>query len=433
MGNALVQVVATGPQNVVINGQPEATLFKRVHRRITIFAIESVAQTFTGSVNFGNRVTATISRNGDLLTKMVLEVTLPAISATLNALGDPEGSSNTDTVTVKYVDNIGHFLLREIELEVGGISIVKHYGRWLHIWQELTRPSSKDSVYAKMVGSARSDLSATQAVSDNGVVTATPTSKLYIPLRFWFCDNYAAAFPLIACQYHDVKVNITFESFVNLTKSYITVVAADDGYAVGAPAIASGSLDATLYVDYVFLDNEERRNFATSSHEYLIEQLQYPSGESHSGQSTITRRLDGFNHPVKEIVFVAQLDSVLSTADNGTALDPANFSNGGAQMITSAKLLLNGNDRFSARSGDYFNWVQPYQHHTRGPATGIYVYSFATEPENTQPTGTCNFSRIDTAQLQLTIPTAASKTHVYMVNYNVVRFVSGMCGLSFSA
>ncbi len=402
MGNALVQVVATGPQNVVINGQPEATLFKRVHRRITIFAIESVAQTFTGSVNFGNRVTATISRNGDLLTKMVLEVTLPTLV-----------SSSGGGATAKYVDNVGYHLLQEIELEVGGISIVKHYGRWLHIWQELTRPAAKDSVHAKMIGSGRSDINTSSA-------TVTPTSKLYVPLRFWFCDNYAAAFPLIACQYHDVKVNITFASLSSVTNA-----------SAGSASISAGALDATLYVDYVFLDNEERRNFATSSHEYLIEQLQYPSSESHSGQSTINRRLDGFNHPVKEIVFVAQLDSVLSSA---TAKDPSDFSSAGAQMVSSAKLLLNGNDRFSTRAGDYFNWVQPYQHHTRGPSTGIYVYSFATEPENTQPTGTCNFSRIDTAQLQLTLSsTSASKTHVYMVNYNVVRFVSGMCGLSFSA
>ncbi len=426
MGNALIQLVATGPQNVVLNANPEGTLFKGFYRRITMFAIESVAQTFTGSVGFGNKVTATISRNGDLLTKMVLEVTLPALSVTTTG-----GTPADDVITLQYVDNIGHHLLREIELEVGGISIVKHYGRWLHIWQELTRPSEKDSGYGKMIGtqSQRSGLSTTGVYdADPKTVTLTAqSSKLYIPLQFWFCQNYSLAFPLIACQYHDVKVNITFASLSEITNAYIT---GNDGGAVGSVS-ASSALDATLYVDYVFLDNDERRQFATSAHEYLIEQLQYPSAESHSNQSTIIRRLDGFNHPVKEMIWVVQLDSVLSNASTKNLND---FSVSGAQMVNTAKLLLNGSDRFQERDGNYFNWVQPYQHHTRSPAVGIYVYSFATEPEKHQPTGTCNFSRIDNAQLQLALAsTSASKSHVYMVNYNVGRFVSGMFGQAYAA
>src|SRR5574343_122222 len=157
MGNALVQLVAVGPKNVVINGNPEATLFKGFYRRFTMFAIESVAQTFTGSVGFGNKVTATISRNGDLLTKMVLEVTLPTLAGTGEC----------------YIADVGHHLLQEIELEVGGISIVKHYGRWLHIWQELTRPASKDSVYNNMIGNNRSDLSTTLTNQAGGALALT--------------------------------------------------------------------------------------------------------------------------------------------------------------------------------------------------------------------------------------------------------------------
>ncbi len=393
MGNALIQLVATGPQNVILNAQPESTLFKGVFKRITMFAIESVSQTFNGSVGFGNKVTCMVSRNGDLLSKMVLEVTLPNLTA---------GA---------YVNNAGYHLLREVEVEIGGISIVKHYGRWMHIWQELTRPASKDTVHANMVGSGRSDLNTAPATNANA-------RKLYVPLQFWFCNNYALAFPLIACLYHDVKINITFASLAEVT--------------VGATVTTgTGSLDATLYVDYIFLENEERRNFASASHEYLIEQLQYPSAESHSGQSSVIRRLDGFNHPVKEIVWVVQLDATVTA---GAANNPNDFGDSGAQMVSDAKLVLNGNDRFSTRSGDYFNWVQPYNHHTRGPAVGINVYSFSTDPEKHQPTGTCNFSRIDTAQLQMTLGnTDPSKSHVYMVNYNVLRVVSGLAGLAFAA
>jgi hypothetical protein len=384
-----------------------------------MFAMESVKQTFNGSVGFGNRVQCQIARNGDLLSKMVLEVSLPGL--------------NDITGNISYVNDVGYHLLKEVELEIGGISIVKHYGRWMHIWQELTRPAEKDSNHDKMIGN-RTDV--TTAVS--GALPAP--GKLYVPLQFWFCNNYALAFPLIACQYHEVKVNITFASLSEVARSN----------SANAPT-ASGALSADLYVDYVFLDNDERRKFATSAHEYLIEQLQYPSSESHGDPtSAFTRRLDGFNHPVKEIVFALQCTERLSDVDQTNfgeiaSRQPSDFglsaaadAAGTLQTISDAKLILNGNDRFSSRDGNYFNWVQPYFHHTRGPSTGIYVYSFATEPEKHQPTGTCNFSRIDTAQLQLTPNTATAYgtgwvSHVYMVNYNVLRLVSGMAGLSFAA
>jgi hypothetical protein len=398
MGNALIQLVAVGPQNVMINGKPEATLFQSYFKRVTMFAMESVKQTFNGSVGFGNRVQCQIARNGDLLSKMVLEVSLPGL----------DGDTNSTDVT--YVDDVGYHLLKEVELEIGGISIVKHYGRWMHIWQELTRPAEKDAIHDKMIGN-RTDV----VPSSPGEALAAP-GKLYVPLQFWFCNNYALAFPLIACQYHEVKVNITFASLPEVAR--------------GTGLSAVGALSADLYVDYVFLDNDERRKFATSAHEYLIEQLQYPSAESHgTTSSTFTRRLDGFNHPVKEIVFVLQEGAELVSGQ------PSNFANGTAQTVDKSKLILNGNDRFSERSGEYFNWVQPYFHHSRGPATGIYVYSFATEPEKHQPTGTCNFSRIDTAQLSITpLGTLTDvQSHVYMVNYNVLRLVSGMAGLSFAA
>lgn len=419
MGNALIQLVAVGPQNVMINGKPEATLFQSYFKRVTMFAMESVKQSFNGSVGFGNRVQCQIARNGDLLSKMVLEVQLPGLTSTLS------GGDGSNSVSINYVNDVGYHLLKEVELEIGGISIVKHYGRWMHIWQELTRPAEQDSNHTNMVGGAlRSDLTTTLADQSDGAKTLAAPGKLYVPLQFWFCNNYALAFPLIACQYHEVKVNITFENLSTLSRSVVT-----GGGSMSSPA-AVGALNAELYVDYVFLDNDERRKFATSAHEYLIEQLQYPSAESHGTiSSAFTRRLDGFNHPVKEIVFVLQEDAELSTGQ------PSNFANGTAQTVDKAKLILNGNDRFSERSGEYFNWVQPYFHHSRGPSTGIYVYSFATEPEKHQPTGTCNFSRIDTAQLSITPlgTLTAVQSHVYMVNYNVLRLVSGMAGLSFAA
>jgi hypothetical protein len=346
---------------------------------------------------------------------MVLEVQLPGITA---------GAGTT----VQWIDDLGHYLINEVDLIVGGITVVQHYGRWFHIYSELTRTYEHDVTFQKMIGNSGFNPSL-QAATATAATKNAPTSKLYIPLRFWFCNNYALSFPMIACQYHDVQIYITFEQFNNLIQVSATSAAS---------TIASGtSLQATLYVDYIYLDQEERRNFAVSPHEYLIEQLQFTSPMSYSGQTSITARLDGYNHPVKEIVWALQNQNAYP-GQQSIATKPNDYTStgatGGVQIVSNAKLQLNGNDRFSTRDGDYFNWVQPYNHHTRGPVTGIYVYSFATEPEKWQPTGTCNFSRIDTAQLLLSLVNgSAYNLYVYMTSYNVGRFVSGLFGQAFAA
>jgi hypothetical protein len=428
MGGSTVQIVATGPQNVILNSNPEGTLFKGFYRRITMFAIESIQTTFVGTTDFGNKVSTIIGKNGDLISKILLEITLPSISVQVSG-----GIPTDDIIHLEYVDNIGHHILKEIEFEVGGVSITKHYGKWLHIWQELTRNKEQDNTYYKMTGnhSLRTDLF-TQAVytNTNQVLTLTPSNKLYVPLKFWFCNNYALAFPLISLSYFDVKLHIKFSSLSEITNAYIEQVALSDGGTI-SNVTANNELDVKMFVDYIFLDNDERRNFATSAHEYLIHELQYLPAESHQGQVSIKRNLDGYNHPIKEMIWVVQRDDYLRNGPNKNLND---FTNAGAQMVNSAKLQINGNDRFTARDGNYFNWVQPNQHHTRGPENGIYVYSFATEPELEQSTGTCNFSKIDKADLLMNLSyISPSKSHVYMINYNVIRFMSGMCGKAFSS
>ena len=406
MTQALIQLVAVGPQNVPINGKPEASVFRKAYQRVTHFALESVRQQFTGTVGFGNQVQCLISRNGDLLRQMELELTLPTLTA---------GAAAAD---FSWVPNLGEVLLRRVDLEVGGITIDTHYSRWFNIWQEVTRSTGKDSGYFKMIGNV-SDLTNTVTATVGNETLSAP-QKLYVPLKFWFCEHPELAFPLIACQRHDVKVYIQFESLENCVRS------------AGALPTAASALQADLYVTYVFLDGAERTNFATKAHEYLIEQVQFVGSESYNGQANITRRLDGFNHPVKEIAFVQQLDTAVSTA---ATRDLTDFTNGSdAPMVSSAKLVLNGNDRFSVRDGTYFEQVQPYYYHSRTPKTGINVYSFAEYPEEHQPTGTCNFSRIDNAQLVMQLSnTAASTSYVFMKSYNVGRFVSGLFGLAYAA
>ena len=379
MGGGLLQLVAYGAQDVYLTGNPQITFFKVVYRRHTNFSMEAISQTFNGITRYGSKVTAQISRNGDLISRLYVVVDLPDLSL---ATG------------VVYYDNYGQRLLKRVDIEIGGQLIDRQYSHWLYVWNELSLPIGKKDGYSKMTGG-------------DGSVLAT-TGKLHIPLEFWFCRNVGLALPLIALQYHEVKINIEFESSTNC------------GENIGA------NIDATLWVDYIFLDTDERRRFAQMSHEYLIEQVQFTGEEDASSKTSVKPKLN-FNHPVKELVWF------IST---GTGSDMFKFvQTAGVNPVKQAKLQLNGNDRFASRDGMYFNAVQPYQHHENVPSNpGINVYSFALKPEEHQPSGTLNMSRIDSAVLNIesleSMPDA--KLFVYAHSYNVLRILSGMGGLAYS-
>jgi hypothetical protein len=428
-----MQLVAYGAQDIYLTGNPMITYFKVVYRRHTNFAMESIMQTFNGTVNWGSRVTALISRNGDLVSGMTLEVILPL-------------------TTDRWTEHVGHFLIQQVEVEIGGQLIDRHYADWLEIWSQLTVPADKRTGYNQMIGQFPKDvLGQPQGLQEVGeaATLSVRERKLYIPLQFWFCRNVGLALPLIALQYHEVKVNVLFNTYENIA---LTV----DGLLPPAIARVTDTLDANLWVDYIYLDTDERRRFAQVSHEYLIEQLQLNS-ESVEVAANRTASLSlNFNHPVKELVWV------YSAAVNTAQRQPANYTAGTAQPVArvltlagnlatirlqdminpeiglalaSAKLQLNGHDRFASRDADYFNKVQPLAAHTCIPASpGIYVYSFALKPEEHQPSGTCNFSRIDNAKLELTARAAglAGTVKVFATNYNVLRVMSGMGGLAYS-
>jgi hypothetical protein len=389
MAGGLLQLVAYGSQDVYLSGNPQITFFKNVYRRHTNFALEAIEQTFNGTVDFGRRVSCTISRNGDLIHKMYLQVSIPATT----------GGTN-----FAWINYLGENMIKEVEISIGGTRIDRQYGQWLHIWGELTLTKSLEDTYKTMVGE-------TVGLTTTGATT--PAATLYVPLQFWFNRHAGLALPLIALQYHEVKCDIEFRPF---SECYVGTA--------GSTAILGG---ASLFCDYVFLDADERRQFAQSAHEYLIEQLQFTGSEAFA--ATSVRQKLNFNHPCKELVFVAQLDSVAATKEW------SDFSNGsGADHLVDAKLLLNGQDRFSTRKAGYFNLVQPYQHHTRGPSAGVYCYSFALKPEEHQPSGSVNMSRIDNATLQLSFASSAAlKLYTYAVNYNVLRVLSGMGGLAYSS
>ena len=238
-----------------------------------------------------------------------------------------------------------------------------------------------------------------------------PAKKVSVPLEFWFCRNVGLALPLIALQYHEVKINIDFESLANC---YTGTLKSGESPELG---------DVSLWVDYIYLDTDERRRFAQLSHEYLIEQLQF-TGDEYIRASSARIKLN-FNHPVKEIVWVTH------NGDNSWE----DFGMSGANPMKSALLQLNGQDRFMERTSEYFDTVQPYQHHENIPVNspGINVYSFALKPEEHQPSGSLNFSRIDTAYLAMKMNTFYTGTvKVFAVNYNVLRIMSGMGGLAYS-
>lgn len=504
MGGGLMQLVAYGAQDVYLTGNPQITFWKVTYRRHTNFAMESIEQTFNGQADFGRRVTCTVSRNGDLAYRTYLQVTLPEINS-------------SQAAHARWLDFPGHQLIENVEVEVGGQRIEKQYGDWMHIWCQLTMDKNQEAGYYKMVGNTTQltfvtdpsfadvdgpcDSNAPRQVC--APRNALPETTLYVPLQFWFCTNPGLALPLIALQYHEVKINLDLRAIDECLWAVDSLSAAGKA----TKAYANSLVSASLYVDYIYLDTDERRRMAQNPHEYLIEQLQYTGAES-VGSSANKIRLN-FNHPVKELVWVVQPDchvdycaslekdeslyaalgaqpfnytdaldalpnsikafgsdkGVDGTAafisgdvfqDGGMADDSVNQSTvsdagtfvlaetsldmhcWGENPVVTAKLQLNGQDRFSEREGTYFDQVQPWQHHTRAPDTGINVYSFALRPEEHQPSGTCNMSRIDNATLQLVLSNATvestntAKVRVYARNYNVLRIMSGMGGLAYS-
>lgn len=588
MPGGLFQLCAYGAQDVYLTGNPQITFFKVVYRRHTNFSVESIEQYFSGTINFGRKGTAEISRNGDLITQVFLKVVLPEVRYT----GD---FTRFGHVEFAWVRHIGHAIVDETELEIGGSQIDKHYGDWLHIWSELSCDTGHDYGLSKMLGDVP-ELTSISTLSwdvpDNNLLK--PSYTLYVPLQFYFCRNNGLALPLIALQYHQVKISVKFRP---AEQCYI----ASDAFKSGADNFELD--DASLYVNYVYLDTEERRRFAQVSHEYLIEQLQFTGEESIGNVNNGKFKLN-FNHPVKAIYWITKMgnyqggkfmiydhsdwevarqnaakllilaqfdldefgyfnevavdsgdesymgdggteyvginpadpseepyfvfnDSVTAEKFDGSTLigklspnvpllkrnkdvdlrdkvegviriytdfDNDNFIypevdkiirndltitdlsipidkydhdnrveyikrfdvtiwqhhnyglliDGTINPTTEAELQLNGQSRQSKRSGFWHDTVEPYMHHKRTPHDGLNVYSFSNRPEDHQPTGTCNFSRIDTAQLNLWLSHfnnskyadvfSDSDNHIliFAINYNVLRIMSGMCGVAYS-
>lgn len=415
MAGGLMQLVAYGAQDVYLTGNPEVTFYQAKYKRHTNFAMENIEQTVNGTAANSGRVSVTVARNGDLVGDMYIEL----LSTSTNTLTS-DATSDCNWVAERAINNV--------ELSIGGQRIDKHYQKWWRLYTELYLDESKKATYAKM--------------------TTAPAGTIYLPLIFFFNRNPGLYLPLIALQYHEVRIDIDLASDFN---TY---------------------LDTTVFkvwANYVYLDTEERRRFAQKGHEYLIEQVQHTGSDTVTSGQTKQVRLS-YNHPVKELVWCFsntaarsdlwnftsnnQLDDIVLQSDAlddgvesncyvpvsfvgtplvSTAHSTAAYTEEASGPLNTFKLVLNGQDRFKEQKGKYFNQVQAFNHHSGNPAPGVYAYSFALKPEEHQPTGTCNFSRIDNAQVAVTMKaTDADTMHMFATNYNVLRIQSGMGGLAFS-
>lgn len=536
-GGGLIQLVAAGSQDVFLTSNPQITYFRTLYRRHTNFALETIQNTFVGAPSFGGHSSLTISRSADLVTKTYIRVVLSGATASGNGQ------------KWAWVKNLGHALLQSVELTIGGQRIDLHTSDWYQMWHSLTKSPAQENGYNKLTGNtpALTTLSASHE-----------ETVLYIPLQFFFCRHIGQSLPLIALQYHDVKLEVKFETLNNLLITTGFAAGTDVGDALGLKI-----LDATVECGMVYLDTDERRRFSQGCHEMLVEQVQF-SGANNAvtGPGKMTQIT--INHPVKELIWgvhtgcmanpsgaykylwyhpsdldamrliatkrfvlalalyngndivlsgiddpatdtdtnsikpqaglsanaklyamfqrikasgvstVASVDNVAilgdlltleeistpvsvlfagitrptsSTSEGSSLYDvvvrmPHNFGiylDGSVNPLKVAKLSLNGQDRIKEQDAAFFNYLQPYEHHTHTPDDGINVYSFAISPEEQQPSGTLNFSRIDLANLVTTMnPTYDDRIGIdstivmYGFSYNVIRIMSGMAGMAFT-
>ena len=403
MGGGLIQLVAVGVQDIYLIGNPQMTYFKKVYKKHTNFAIESISQPIDGRTDFGQTIEITIERKGDLIKDIIFDIVLPALPT-----------------NYYWTDGIGNVLLKQIDLEIGGQLIDRHYSEWLDIWSQLTIDESKKGAYDEMVGNFNS-LSSLQA-------SAVSDFRLHVPMFFWFNRSWSQALPLIALQYHEVKLKVLLRDFSNCYRNNY----------VNTPISGYSIKSMNVWVDYVFLDMDERKRYAEQQHEFLIDQLQF-SGDTtvQPTNKSVSVKLN-FNHPVKELYWInIRNDYLQADPYNGNkeltysldTLTPESFNTGLIQ--------LNGVDRFQTRPASYFRLVQNYQYHTHYTIKNIYTYSFGLYPEEYQPSGTCNMSKITNVNLYLDYGNVNNTGQnlilkVYGVNYNILRIMSGMAGIAFS-
>ena len=406
---AVLQLAAYGTQDLYLTGNPQVTHFKSVIRRHTNFSMETVENYFDGKLAPGQKIQCKLQRIGDLVSQIYLKIDLPQLQ---NIQGE-------DNIYTSWVNAIGYIIIEYIEVQIGERVIDKQYGQWMNIWSELITDVSKKDALDTMVGKHDFFTPSTQ----NGPL------NLHIPLQFWFCNNIGSSLPMVALQNQDVRINIQLKNFNSLWVS---------NDIKNAEEILPNNItfdQATLLVDYIFLDEDERRYFAQNRHFYLIEQIQlsYQSIDVTRNENIIDLP---FNHPVKELIWILQGDNVKKHNQwvNYSGDVISLLKEEPKPPIDNAIIRFEGLERFEIRKEEYFRVILPWKYHTSAPRNYIYTYSFATDPEKLQPTGTANFSRIDRATLHIKTSQnlGQSDISVYAINYNIFRIIGGISGILFA-
>ncbi len=434
-----MQLTFIGGQNIYLTGNPQISFFKAVYKTHTNFSMESkrldVNKTTLNFTEITN-IICKVLRHGDLVSQMYLCINIPNIYS-------------DNIKCFKWVENLGLTLINTIEIYIGGSLIDKQYGEWMHIWNELSLPLSKKSLYNKMIGNTIDIFD--PAENNNNIYpshtlgSGIPSIKgrqLVIPLNFWFNNNIGLSLPLISMQYHEVEIRIELKSLNDLYKiieggDYVRPALTDithyfNQYVDTSEFVISDKdIDLDIYIEanYIFLDNLEREEFAKKEIDYLIEQIVRIEGNYiNTSNNIITLNL---HNPVKELVWV------LKKSDLNLSNDWFNFtdSNLNENIIKKCRLIMNGLDRVEEKNSEYFSLIQPYQHHGQ-TKDGIYLYSFSMKPNVFQPSGVCNMSKVNKIQLYLNLNVPYLNTYtynlnIYSISYNFLRVISGRANVAF--
>jgi hypothetical protein len=487
-GGSLTQLIALGAADRYLTQNPNITFFRHRYNRYTNFAMEAIEQPFNTQVTFGQDTQITFNRTGDLLYFTYVVIDLPGIEAcvpggTCSASGvqytstgplwlnrfpglsptdycDPCGDAPAGSVDAAcsypdaietpwahYTNAIGQWLVRRASIVIGGQVIDTLYSDYLYMWEELSGKPGKR--LEEMIGKEQT-LEA--LVQDSKV-----DRRLYVPLPFWFSMPNASgnALPVVSLQFHGIQLNVNFADLQTCVQTSCTVrtTGTPDHIIVlktrNRAPLVDQDLRAHIESTYVFLDIDERDRFATGSFEQLISQVQ--AYQICTKTSQVRLNLN-FNHPVIELIWAVRRNC-MANANNHFCY----AGRDGMDPIRAVSLKLNNLPRFAPREGRYFRLVQPWQFHTNIPKAFVYCYSFALYPEEPQPSGSCNFSRIDNIELtfdmqvgldvaptppfpdastmascQLQPVTGDFTVMVYARNWNILRYREGLGGLAFS-
>lgn len=499
MGGGLVQLAGYGIQDMYLTSKPTITYFKMVYKRHTNFSSESIPQYFQNQPNFGSRYTCNIAKNGDLIGEIYLCVTLPNIPKIIDTNFINQDTSLKDTVITAWTQKIGFALIKSIEFEVGGQIIDKLYGDWLNVWYELTQRYDKKSLN-QMIGNIPQLTKYNNGASSfllqipipfyfckyKGLalpLIALEYSDVRINVEFNNLKDVLVIGPTNYIEINENVVNFAPNEYIyqmnNNSPVYAKFIKFDEltnrlyyiqvnstlgftntniitGTSTGYTVIPNGTevnylskinsvfnmdnitLGSTfLYVDYIYLDNNERLKFAKSNHEYLIEQLQFDNDKVLFNNNNKINIL--YNHPTKAMFFVTQYQYITSSNLNDLFNYTTSYDkNIGNNIVSSVQFLLNGKDRITPRSSQYYSWVQNYQNFTSSASEGINMYSFSINSIDYQPSGSCNFSRVDDISLVLTVDKSVNYNNpivakIYALSYNILRIINGISGLAFDS